>query len=437
MMNILHIAAHLGGGAGKAISGIAIQGQQLFSDTHRILLLQQPEKDGYVKECDAQGIEIQLWTGDYELLRWADVIVVSWWNHPAMAAFLQELRRISAPLLLWSHINGCHYPILPYDFASAFDGIMITSPYTLQNPHWRVSERQAIQAEIVWGIGRFAPENIPVKTGYQNKDIFTIGYVGTLGYGKIHPRFVEYCNAVCHAVPEARFVLAGDPDAALARDLSAAGLSGRIEFTGYVSDVPALMCSFDAFGYILNPEHYGTTENTILEAMACGIPVVAALQGAERFIVPASAGVLVSSPEDYAVQMAFLWKHPALREQLGRGARAHVLQKYRSAENTTRFRGCCCRAMESTRKKHDFSNMGDTPWEWFLFCLDSGNRQRMETLRQALEAGDSSAGALLEHCPPILWEDRKSSLRHFADVYPNDRTLRMIREKMEVYQWQK
>ena len=86
-MNILHIAAHLGGGAGKAISGIAIQGQQLFSDTHRILLLQQPEKDGYVKECDAQGIEIQLWTGDYELLRWADVIVVSWWNHPAMAAF--------------------------------------------------------------------------------------------------------------------------------------------------------------------------------------------------------------------------------------------------------------------------------------------------------------------------------------------------------------
>ena len=175
MMNILHIAAHLGGGAGKAISGIAIQGQQLFSDTHRILLLQQPEKDGYVKECDAQGIEIQLWTGDYELLRWADVIVVSWWNHPAMAAFLQELRRISAPLLLWSHINGCHYPILPYDFASAFDGIMITSPYTLQNPHWRVSERQAIQAEIVWGIGRFAPENIPVKTGYQNKDIFTIG----------------------------------------------------------------------------------------------------------------------------------------------------------------------------------------------------------------------------------------------------------------------
>ena len=90
-MKILHIAAHLGGGAGKAISGIAIQGQQFFKDTHRILLLQQPEKTVYVQECWRNGVEVSNWNDNLVLLGWADVVVVSWWNHPVMSLFLSEL----------------------------------------------------------------------------------------------------------------------------------------------------------------------------------------------------------------------------------------------------------------------------------------------------------------------------------------------------------
>lgn len=433
-MNILHIAAHLGGGAGKAISGIAIRGQADFPDSHRVLLLQEPEKSGYVQECRERGVSVSVWNGDTAVLRWADMIVVSWWDHPVMARFLRRFPEIPAPMILWSHINGCHYPMLPCRLAAEFERVLFTSPYSLENPMWTGAEREQIRgrAELVWGIGQFAPEQLEPKAAYRDGGSFTIGYAGTLNYGKLHPRFLDYCRAACERIPAARFVMAGDRDATLERDVRLAGLEDRFSFPGYVSDVPALMGSFDVFGYLLNPEHYGTTENVLLEAMACGVPVVALRQNVERFIVPPEAGYLVESPSRYAECLDGLRRDPALRERLGRGARGCVVKQYDAGENTARFRAACLGALEGVRRRHEFSFLGDSPWDWFVFCLDERNRQRVERAREALGRGQfDQAGVLLRHCSPILWEARKSSLRHFAAVYPEDKTLQALKQQME------
>lgn len=433
-MKILHIAAHLGGGAGKAISGIAIQGQQDFPDTHRILLLQEPEKNGYVRACQEHSVAVSVWNGSGAPLKWADVIVVNWWNHPIMAQFLRGFPKSSAPVVLWSHVNGCHYPMLPAAFAEEFDRALFTSPYSLENPLWTRTERRRIEEKsaIVWGMGPFAPEEMPLKTDYQNRNTFTVGYVGTLNYGKIHPHFAVFCKEVCKRIPEARFVLAGDRDDALERDIHAAGLADRVAFPGFVADVPALMRSFDVFGYLLNPEHYGTTENVLLEAMACGVPVAALRQNVEQLIVPPAAGDLVETPRQYADCLDNLRRDPALRERLGRGARAHVVKRYNAAENTARFRTACLKALEGIRRKHDFSFLGNSPWDWFAFCLDERNRELMERARgTAGQRQFAQAGELLRKCSPILWEERKSSLRHFAAAYPQDETLQTLKEQME------
>lgn len=433
-MNILHIAAHLGGGAGKAISGIAIRGQQDFPDTHRILLLQQPEKSGYVQECRDNGVQVSVWNGNEAPLQWADVIVVSWWNHPTMARFLRNFPVLTAPVLLWSHINGCHYPMLPYQLAAAFDGVLLTTPYSLENPVWTGEEREQIReyAALVWGIGRFAPEEIEPKAAYHGRDSFTVGYAGTLNYGKLHPQFVSYCKTVCDKIPTARFVMAGDRDQTLEQDVRLAGLEDRFEFPGYVADVPALMRTFDVFGYLLNPEHYGTTENVLLEAMACGLPVIALRQNVDQFIVSPEVGYLVQTPRQYAEQLEILWRDPALRERLGYSARTYVIKQYSAAENTARFRAACLRAAEGVYREHDFSFLGDSPWDWFLYCLDGPDRQLMEQA-QALSAQGRTReiGTLLRQCAPILREERKSSLRHFASAYPEDGTLLALKQLME------
>lgn len=434
-MNILHIAAHLGGGAGKAISGIAIQGRQDFSDEHKLLLLQKPEKSGYFQECQANGVQVIVWDGESGLMEWADVAVVSWWDHPAMAQFLRELPPARAPLVLWSHVNGCHYPLLPAVLADEFDRILLTSPYSLEAPFWSPEERERIRAksEIVWGMGRFTPEKLIPRCGRQNRSPFTVGYVGTLNYGKIHPNFAAYCKEAQSRVPDVRFVLAGDRDAALERDIRSVGLADRVSFTGFVSDVPALMRTFDVFGYLLNPEHYGTTENVLLEAMACGLPVAVLRQNVEQYIVPPSAGRLVETPRQYAHCLQALQRDPALCERLGRGAREHVLRRYRTPENAARFRDACAQALCSSSRSHDFSFLGDSPWEWFLFCLGPRERSLMEEAKVLLEHGGSSAriGQLLKNCPPILREERKSSLRHFATTYPQDETLQQLKRYME------
>lgn len=428
-MNILHIAAHLGGGAGKAVSGIAAQCLKDFRDEQRILLLQLPEKTEYIRFCGENRISVTVWDGDAEWLQWADVIVVSWWNHPAMAAFLRSFPRPEAPLVLWSHVNGCHYPLLPARLAECFDQVLFTARCSLKNPLWTAEERRRIRkrAEIVYGMGQFDPARTEPKPRYDtNAGEFVIGYTGTLNYGKLHPAFVSFCLAALERVPCARFVMAGDRDAALERDVRAAGLGDRFTFPGYVSGVPDLLRSFDVFGYLLNPAHYGTTENALLEAMACGLPCVALRQNVEQFMVP--PGGLIETPEAYGACLERLWRDPGERARLGRAARTRALEDCDAASNVARFHAACLRAAESRRGSRDFSCLGDTPWGWFLFCLESGTRQRFE---QALGAPAEAARALVRSCPPVLREARKSSVRHFAAVYPEDENLKFFNDQME------
>ena len=429
-MKILHIAAHLGGGAGKAISGLAIQDQEMFGDAHRVLLLQAPEKGGYVQECLAHNVSVDLWQGDMAALQWADVIVVSWWNHPTMARFLHCFPKLRTRLLLWSHVNGCHYPNLAVQFVQAFDGALFTSPYSLENPAWAEAERQDIRAnsELVLGMGRFCVGDILPKSDYRQREPFVIGYAGTLNYGKLHPQFTSFCKAVCTQIPNVQFVMAGDRDAALEQDIQNAGLAGRFAFPGFVADVPSLMRSFDVFGYLLNPEHYGTTENVLLEAMACGVPPIVLRQNVEQFIVPSGGEYVVENPEQYGQRIAYLQQHPERRMELGRMARAHVQTNYDSARNTSRFQEMCRQALRRDAEEHDFSFLGDTPWQWFLYCLDQETRTQFEA---ASEAPEQLARTLARSCPPILREKRKSSLRHFAAVYTEDTTLQILKRWME------
>lgn len=430
-MNILHVAVHLGGGAGKAIAGIAVQGQQDAGDHHRILLLDAPEKDGWVRYCLERQVPVAQWDGSLAPFSWADVVVVSWWNHPVMARFLANFPPCVGARVLWCHVNGVHYPVLPFRLASAFDRVMFTSPYSLQNPAWSADERQIIRenASLIYGMGQFRPADMPYKRGRRSGETFVVGYVGTLNYGKLHPNFLSYCQAACERVPELHFAMIGDRNPELERSVRAAGLSSRFTFTGFVNDAASRMLEFDVFGYLLNPAHYGTTENVLLEAMACGLPVIALRQNVEQFIVPPDAGFLVDNPQQYAERLACLRHHPQMCAAMGKNARRHVLSTYDARQNAANFHSACMSSCAGEKKKPPIP-LGDSPWEWFLACLSGQDRARFSAIAQALSsdtpAGRERAIRLSRDCPPIFREKRKSSLLHFADTYPEDAVLTSI-----------
>lgn len=437
MINILHITVHLGGGVGKAISGIAIQGQQDHIHQHRILLLQPPEKDGYVKLCQTHGIRVELLDEKKEPFEWADVIVVSWWNHPAMDRFLMNFPQTFAARVLWSHVNGVYYPMLPYQMAAFFDGILFTSPFSLQNTAWSISQKQEIAARshLVYGMGQFDPTVIPSKQVYKKEDRFVVGYVGTLNYGKLHPQFVSYCQAACKRLPQIQFVMVGDKDAELERDICKAGLQERFTFTGFVPNVLDYMRSFDVFGYLLNPTHYGTTENVLLEAMACGLPVIVMKQNVEQFIIPDEAGYLVENEQQYVDKVEFLYHHPDHRQKLGQQARRHVITHYDAQKNTNVFHQACQQAIVSRPGYGDLTFMGITPWQWFLSCMAEDDRAQFEQAWKYICSQDVMEQQIgketIKSCPRIFREATKGSVRHFAVEYPNDMILQTIRTIIE------
>jgi glycosyltransferase involved in cell wall biosynthesis len=96
--------------------------------------------------------------------------------------------------------------------------------------------------------------------------------------------------------------------------LDALRLGPRLVFTGYIdrADLPALVCAADAFAYVSIYEGFGLP---VLEAMACGTPVLASTADAIREV--AGAGALCCNPLDAdAIErgLARLLTDDALRE---------------------------------------------------------------------------------------------------------------------------
>jgi glycosyltransferase involved in cell wall biosynthesis len=122
-----------------------------------------------------------------------------------------------------------------------------------------------------------------------------------------------------------RDLLGGDAEYRRLRDMARArGVAGRVVFTGAVprAQVPALIRSADV---VLCTPWYEPFGITPLEAMACGVPVVAsAVGGLTDSVVHGTTGLLIPARDPAALVAAArtLLANPALRTAFGEaGAR--------------------------------------------------------------------------------------------------------------------
>ena len=111
-----------------------------------------------------------------------------------------------------------------------------------------------------------------------------VGTVGRLDPVKDQATLIRAFASLVAARPEAVLVIVGDGPSRRALDLLAAdlGLEGRIRMLGTRADVAHLLGGFDVFAL---PSIAEGISNTVLEAMATGLPVVATRVGGNPELV--------------------------------------------------------------------------------------------------------------------------------------------------------
>lgn len=132
-----------------------------------------------------------------------------------------------------------------------------------------------------------------------------------------------------HHVP-ARLLLIGDgPDRQPAISLvGELGLQEKVDFFGLHSNVPELLPQLDLF---LLPSAYESFGLAALEAMACGVPVIASrVGGLPEVVEDGVSGYLcpMGDVECMAQRAAAVLGDPALLERLRRGARQRAVEEF-------------------------------------------------------------------------------------------------------------
>ncbi len=162
-------------------------------------------------------------------------------------------------------------------------------------------------------------EQVPHRTP-DPTSAFTVGYVGQLEPRK---RVVDFVRALSR-LPGVRGVLVGDGKGRprVEAEVRRSAVEDRLELMGYRDDVPAQMGRFHCLVMPSVNEPFGLA---VLEAMARGIPVVAARSGALPELL-GDAGLFhrPRDPEDLARQVARLRDDPALRSELSSRAVARA-----------------------------------------------------------------------------------------------------------------
>ena len=165
--------------------------------------------------------------------------------------------------------------------------------------------------------------------GFTNDEVL-FGCVASFSPVKRHVDLLTAFADVVRAHPNARLLLVGKGPLRgdVETQIAALKLSAHVSLLGARADIDRILPALDAFVLASNTEGLS---NAILEAQACGLPVVATAVGGNPDLVHAgNTGWLVPAETPAALARALreVIDHPQTARDFGANARAHVEREH-------------------------------------------------------------------------------------------------------------
>lgn len=156
------------------------------------------------------------------------------------------------------------------------------------------------------------------------------GAVGALVAHKGHRYLIEAAAQAVRDVPDARFVIFGEGDLRrpLEKLIADLGLEKHVILGGFRPDVLSLLKGFDFFVMPSVTEGLGTS---LLDAMACGKPIVASrVGGIPEVVVDGKTGILVPPKDSEALADAIvrMMKDQAAAKTMGNLGYTRVIERF-------------------------------------------------------------------------------------------------------------
>lgn len=209
---------------------------------------------------------------------------------------------------------------------------------------------KSVPAEVIYNIvdlDRFHPGLAPPSDLRKGTGEIWFGIVGAITPLKGHDVFLQAAEKVLAALPNAVFVIVGsnsyfteaghDYEAQLRR-MMAPGLADRVKFLGFRSDVANILAQLDVLVQPnRGPEGLG---RSVLEAMACAVPVIAVDKWGPAELVQDGCTGLLFSPLDagkLSLQMLALARDEALRKSMGKNGHDWIHQNLISKKLAGQF----------------------------------------------------------------------------------------------------
>lgn len=194
-------------------------------------------------------------------------------------------------------------------------------------PSWRVVHNGVDLSTWHPGPGRL-PDALGVPDGAP-----VVSIVAALRAPKGHALAVDAWPAVLSLLPEARLVVVGDGEEAapLRAQVAAAGLADRVLFAGRVDDERDTAGIVRASDLVLLPSWTEALPTTLIEAAACGVPVVATdVGGVAEVVDDGVTGLLVPPGQaaPLAAAVASLLADPERRAAMGRAAQQRARERF-------------------------------------------------------------------------------------------------------------